>query len=62
MTDREKGPESKRERAEQSGEQDAIIPERHGRHGGSEESEGAPQDDAPEAPAPREHDADNTRR
>jgi hypothetical protein len=51
MTDREKSSE------------DSISPGRHGKHGGSEESEGAPQEDAPEAPAPRERDdTDRTKR
>lgn len=56
MSDREKNAGSGRERADQSRDQDGIIPERHGKHGGSEESEGAPQENAPEAPAPREPD------
>ena len=57
MTDREKGSEPQRERARPSS--DEIIPERHGKHGGGEESEGSPQADAPEAPAPRERDSSN---
>ena len=62
MTDREKGSESERDRAGQSRDQDSIIPDRHGKHGGGEESEGAPQDEAPEAPAPREHSNGNRTR
>jgi hypothetical protein len=56
MTDREKKSESPRERAGQSRHQDSILPGRHGKHGGSEESEGAPQEESPEAAAPRERD------
>jgi hypothetical protein len=61
MTDREKS--SERERPGHLRDKDSIIPGRHGKHGGSEESEGAPQEDAPEAPAPRERDdTDRTKR
>ncbi len=63
MTDRQKSSEPERERPGQLRDKDAIIPDRHGKHGGSEESEGAPQEDAPEAPAPRERDdTDRTKR
>jgi hypothetical protein len=41
---------------------DSIIPGRHGKHGGGMESEGAPQEESPEANKPREHNgADRTR-
>jgi len=33
---------------------DAIIPGKHGKHGGSEESEGSPQEPTPEAQRPSE--------
>jgi len=33
----------------------SIIPGRHGKHGGGMESEGAPQEESPEADKPREH-------
>jgi hypothetical protein len=63
MTDREKSSEPESERPGQLRDKDVIIPERHGKHGGSEESEGAPQEGAPEAPAPREdNDTDRTKR
>jgi hypothetical protein len=67
-TDREnKGPSdtpspTPRERAGQSSDQDSIIPGRHGKHGGSEESEGAPQDETPEATPPTERDDANRAR
>ena len=59
MTDRKPDSEAQREQAGQSRDKDSIIPGRHGKHGGSEESEGSPQEDAPEAPAPRERDDNN---
>lgn len=41
---------------------DSIIPGRHGKHGGGLESEGAPQEQSPEADKPTKHDgADRTR-
>jgi hypothetical protein len=36
-------------------DRDSIIPGKHGKHGGSEESEGAPQEPTPEAQRPSEH-------
>jgi hypothetical protein len=59
MTDQKPNAESPRQQAGQSRDEDSIIPGRHGKHGGSEESEGSPQEDAPEAPAPRERDDSN---
>ncbi|HEX4468518.1 MAG TPA: hypothetical protein VH080_03245 [Gemmatimonadaceae bacterium] len=56
MTDHEKSSEPERERPGQLRDKNAIIPDRHGKHGGSEESEGAPQEDVREAPPPRERD------
>ena len=60
MTDREKNSDSTHEQAGQSRNRDSIIPGRHGKHGGSEESEGSPQEQTPEAPAPRERGEDTT--
>ena len=59
MTDRKPDSESQGEQAGQERDRDSIIPGRHGKHGGSEESEGSPQEDTPEAPVPRERDVSN---
>jgi len=62
MTERDKKSDPERDRAGQSRDEDSIIPGKHGKHGGGMESEGAPQDPAPEAKRPREHNgADRTR-
>jgi len=53
MTERDKKPAPDRDRAGQPGEtDDVIIPGRHGKHGGAMESEGSPQEQAPEANTP----------
>ena len=53
MTERDKKPAPDRDRAGQPGEtDDVIIPGRHGKHGGGMESEGSPQEQAPEANTP----------
>jgi len=59
MTDRDKksGPDRERDKNDAS-----IIPGKHGKHGGSMESEGSPQEPEPEAQAPaRGNDADQRR-
>ena len=56
MTDRE--PKNTPERDRNTGESvnDEIIPGRHGKHGGSLESEGSPQEPIPESNEQPKHD------
>jgi len=42
-------------------DRDAIIPGKHGKHGGSEESEGSPQEQMPEAQRPERNGSVSTR-
>ena len=63
MTDRDKKISSNDDSAKSSDqERDAFIPGKHGKHGGSEESEGSPQEPAPEAERPVERDGSGTTR
>jgi hypothetical protein len=50
MIDRDKKSDTERDRQGSVPEDKSIIPGKHGRHGGSLESEGAPQEPTPEAP------------
>ena len=55
MTERDKKSGPDHDRAGQSGRtDDVVIPGRHGKHGGGMESEGSPQEQAPEANGPPE--------
>ena len=51
MTDRDKKSGVDRDRPAAVPNDASVIPGKHGKHGGSMESEGAPQEPAPEAPA-----------
>jgi hypothetical protein len=62
MTDYEKKSDGNPRDPDAKKDGDSIIPGRHGKHGGGLESEGAPQEQSPEANKPREHNgADRTR-
>jgi hypothetical protein len=64
MAEREKksAPDNPDRAGQPKDDRDAIIPGRHGKHGGGLESEGAPQEPAPEANRPRRHNgADHTK-
>ena len=62
MIDRDdESPEKDRARRPEN-DRDAIIPGKHGKHGGSEESEGSPQEPAPEAQRPSERNGSDTTR
>ena len=53
MTERETKPSPDHDRVDESRQNDeAIIPGRHGKHGGGMESEGAPQKDTRDAGQP----------
>jgi hypothetical protein len=62
MTDGDKKSGSDRYGEESVRNDDAIIPGKHGKHGGSEESEGAPQDPQPEAKRPSRANGDDHNR
>lgn len=55
-------PASDHDQARPSGGESDIIPGRHGKHGGSLESEGEPQDESHEANPPRKADDTKTGR
>lgn len=57
MRERETNRGEANERESQGQRRPAVIDTRHGRHGGSEESEGAPQDE-PHAGEPEQGDSD----
>ena len=50
MTDRDKKSGADGGRQASVPNDESVIPGKHGKHGGSMESEGAPQEPAPEAP------------
>jgi hypothetical protein len=52
MTERDQKSGSESNRDGPPPNDESIIPGRHGKHGGSVESEGAPQEQSPEAPRP----------
>lgn len=56
MTDRDSRSAPDNENEGKAGdEKDAVIPGRHGKHGGGMESEGAPQEHSREANEPSKH-------
>jgi hypothetical protein len=61
MTERDRKADPEHDRARQPSEQDSIIPDRHGKHGGGLESEGSPQEPAPEHTLPKHNGSDRTR-
>ena len=62
MADRDPKTAPNRDRSSTTGESpnDEIIPGRHGKHGGSLESEGAPQEQSPESKEQPKYDRADT--
>jgi hypothetical protein len=61
MTDRDKKSGADRNREGSVPNDESIIPGQHGKHGGSMESEGAPQEPSPGADSPKTNGADHNR-
>jgi hypothetical protein len=61
MTDRDKKSGPDRDSGGSVPNDESIIPGQHGKHGGSMESEGAPQEHSPEANSPKTNGTDHSR-